>query len=219
MTMIMVINEEDFVMVSADHRVTIRDEGVPDTYEDTSHKIVATPFGLVTTFGAEDLGDSIKECLKSAEIVEAFDIQELILAERQAFAERSPECVDDLKCAGVVATYCFANHSGVATQSRWLHPHINEHVLTKTGRLNAIFPGDLAQHFMMRLTEGMVDIWPLEDRESKINLCAALLTRINAEVHAMSPKVSPGCDIAVQLEDNSIWSCQQQGERFGLVAI
>jgi hypothetical protein len=219
MSLIMVINEEDFVMLSADHRVTIGGEGIPDTYEDTCHKIVATPFGLVTTFGAEDLGDSIKERLKTAEIVEAFDIQEMIIEERAAFAELSPECTDDLKCAGVVATYCFANHSGVVTQSRWLHPHINDRGLTKTGRLNAIIPADVAQHFMMRLTEGMVDIWPLEDRESKIHLCAALLTRINAEVHAMSPKVSPGCDIAVQLEDNSIWSCQPQGDRFELIAM
>lgn len=219
MTLIMVINEEDFVMLSADHRVTIRGEGSTDTYEDTCHKIVATPFGLVTTFGDEDLGDSIKERLKTADIVEAFDIQEMILEERAAFAQSLPECVDELKRAGVVATYCFANQNGVVTQSRWLHPHINDRGLTKTGRLNATFPADVAQHFMMMLAEGMVDIWPLEDRESKINLCAALLTRINAEVHTMSPKVSASCDIAVQLEDNSVWSCQPQGDRFELVAM
>ena len=215
----MVINEDDFVMLSADHRVTIRGEGIPDAYEDTSHKIVAMPFGLVTTFGAEDLGDSTKECLKSAEIVEAFDIQEMILAERKAFAEQLPECTDELKCAGVVATYCYASHNGVYTQSRWLHPHINDQGLTKTGRLNATFPADLAHHFMTLLAEGMVEIWPLEDRESKINLCAALLTRINEQVHAVSAKVSPGCDIAVQLADSSVWSCQAQSDRFELVAM
>jgi hypothetical protein len=218
MPLVMVINQGDFVMISADRSVAMSPDD--DLFCFSTSKIVETPFGMAVTYGDPYLGKMTRDRLVSSEVAESSQLQAMILGERMKFINELPE--EDLRDSGVIVTYTTVGSEGPQTRSQWLQPLENNEELTDTRISATCFCGSLEKkingdQILLKLHTAVEKINTNKSLASRIRQSAKLLAKLNKKMSKNSLDIAPGCEIAVQLNDNSVWSCKHIEGAYRLV--
>lgn len=222
MSLIMTINDGDFVMLCADRTAhPIEDSGLH--YTSTS-KIIPTSFGLLATFGDEDLAISTRARIREAAVVDPDRINDLIVEERNEFCKRFPELKDEMICSGAVVAFSSVDLEGNQT---YLHTRVLEHAFEPDQLSDDLgewfyYCGNFKhnkkiQGFMDAFHRGAEKLRAKSSRAERIRRCAKLMTNIHKEISRLTPSMSIKCDIAVQLDDNSAWECKKIDGEFRLI--
>lgn len=210
MPLLMVINQGDFVMLSVDRSAALSTDD--DLFCLSTSKIIQTPFGMAVTYGDPHLGQMTRDRLAQSEIAEPSQLEAIILDERLRFINELPE-EEDLSDSGVIVTYTTVGSEGSLTRSQWLQPLEDAEAVTDTGDSATCFSGSLKKKrkngdlMLLNLHKGIEKINPNKPLAKRVRQCAKLLAKLNMKMSKISPDIAPGCDIAVQLNDNSVWSC------------
>jgi hypothetical protein len=220
MSLIMVINDSDFVMVSVD-RTTIPTT-LDENYYCPSSKISKTPFGLAATFGDAHLGLMTRQKLMSTEVADQEEFAHIILDQWNTFIEELPEREEDMDYCGAVVTYCTVGIHGQRTQGEFMIPPSALDKLIEVDGVHGGFWCDsnagrrVIRRRLAKLTEHLANI-RTDSRISRIREYAKLMTKLHKEVSKISTSATPECDIAVQMDNNAVWACRKIDGEFRLI--
>jgi hypothetical protein len=219
MSLIMVINDADFVMVSVD-RTTV--PALDEDYYCPSSKTSKTDFGLVTTFGDAHLGLMIRQKQLNTDVADQAEFAGIIEDECNAFIEKFPEREQDMNSCGTLVTYCAVGIHGNKTQSEWL---MSATCMEKLIDLDGVQGGfwcdskagrKVIKRQLNKLSKHMANI-RTDSRISRIREYAKLMTKLHKEVSQVSTCATPECDIAVQMDNNAVWACRKIDGEYRLI--